>query len=165
MSSTAGSRHVWRARSSPRSERGGMAGMIRMADMTAHGTWTDMNVLLRPDLGSEVAEAVRSVLTRHGASQVEVELTGIESACEPDNMLLAEYQQRFDSPAISEQVHRLTVSANWPGEDAGEAAGKGTGKAPSTADITAEVAGCLPPAPDGTPGLWFGQTSTLRSSE
>ncbi|MGP9724783.1 hypothetical protein ACT3SZ_12295 [Corynebacterium sp. AOP40-9SA-29] len=125
--------------------------------MTAHGTWTDMNVLLRPDLGSEVVEAVRSVLTRRGASQVEVELTGIESACEPDNMLLAEYQQRFDSPAISGQVHRLTVSASWTGETAGEV--------PGTADITAEVAGCLPPAPDGTPGLWFGQTSTLRSCE
>lgn len=121
--------------------------------MTAHGTWTDMNVLLRPDLGSEVVEEVRSVLARRGAGQVEVELTGIESACEPDNMLLAEYQQRFDSPAISEQVHRLTVSANWQGE------------APGTADVTASVAGCLPPAPDGTPGLWFGQTSTLRSSE
>ncbi|AHW63902.1 Hypothetical protein CGLY_07285 [Corynebacterium glyciniphilum AJ 3170] len=121
-------------------------------------TATDMNVLVRPDGVTALAVAIRHTLGDHGATSVEVTLTGIESACEPDNMLVAEYQQRFDTPPVSEQVHRLTVTARWQGTH-------WQGGALNTADITRDIAACLPILPDGSPGLWFGQTSTLRSSE
>lgn len=133
-----------------------------MVDMTTLGrnvtTATDMNVLVRPDHVAALADAIKHALGDHGATGVEVVLTGIESACEPDNMLVAEYQQRFDTPPIGEQVHRLTVTACW--QDAYR-----KDKALSTADVTRVIAACLLDAPDGSPGLWFGQTSTLRSSE
>ncbi|MCJ7859438.1 hypothetical protein [Corynebacterium kalidii] len=125
--------------------------------MTPHSasvpTATDMNVLVRPDRRDALLDAVDAALTGLGATGVEVELRSVESACEPDNMLVADYLQRFDTPPVGEQVHRLTVTAHWPGA------------APATADVTRAVAGCLPSAPDGSPGLWFGQTTTLRSSE
>jgi hypothetical protein len=117
-----------------------------------------MNVLVRPDHVAALADAIERALGDHGATGVEVRLTGIESACEPDNMLVAEYQQRFDTPPIGEQVHRLTVTACWQDSH-------GQDKALSTADVTRVIAACLPGVPDGSPGLWFGQTSTLRSSE
>lgn len=116
-------------------------------------TETDMNVLLRVDEVDSVSSGIRRALDTSGAVELQVTFTAIESACEPDNVLVAEYLQRFDSPPVSEQVHRLTVTAHWERvvED--------------TRSITREVAACLPAAPDGSPGLWFGQTSTLRSCE
>lgn len=116
-------------------------------------TETDMTALLRPDRTGTTATAVRRELSTAGAQDVRVEFTVIESACEPDNALVAEYLQRFESPPVSEQVHRLNVTAQWVHGQV------------DTKVVTRQVAGCLPPAPDGSPGLWFGQTSTLRSSE
>jgi hypothetical protein len=128
-----------------------------VAAMTPHSasarTATDMNLLVRPDHGGALLDAVEAALTDLGATGVALELRSVESSCEPDNMLVAEYQQRFDTPPVGEQVHRLTVTAHWPGA------------VPGTADVTRAVAGCLPAAPDGSPGLWFGQTTALRSSE
>lgn len=142
--------------------RRGAVDATSVVTMTTRGrngtTATDMNVLVRPDHVVALADAIKHTLGDHGATGVEVVLTGIESACEPDNMLVAEYQQRFDTPPIGEQVHRLRVTACWP--DA-----QGQDKAMSTADVTRVIAACLPGVPDGSPGLWFGQTSTLRSSE
>lgn len=118
-------------------------------------TETAMNVLMRPDLLEETATRIREELGDAGAQDVRVETRNVESACEPDNVLIAEYSQRFDSPPIAEQVHLLTVTAAWASETA----------TPERRKVTASVASCLPPAPDGTPGLWSGQTTALPSSE
>ncbi|WP_420099914.1 hypothetical protein [Corynebacterium sp.] len=116
-------------------------------------TDTDMTVLLRPGCRDALVGDIREVLSGRGAIRTEVGLTAIASACEPDNMLIAEYQQRFEAPPVSEQVHRLTVHAYW------------SGATPATAGITRDIAACLPRLGDGSPGLWFGQTTTLRSCE
>ncbi|MGO1948834.1 MAG: hypothetical protein ACTH1D_04320 [Mycobacteriaceae bacterium] len=118
-------------------------------------TVTDLNILVRAGEVAGIRERISAALDAAGARGHEIVVREITLACEPDNMLVTEFQQRFDRPAVVEQVHHLVVTASWG--DSGEV--------PGTADITATVVGCLPPAPDGSTGLWFGQTRSVSSSE
>ena len=118
-------------------------------------TVTEMNVLLRPDGVDAVVDSIPGALPQ--ATDVQVRMRSIDLECEPDNMLVAEYHQRFDAVPVTEQVHRLVVEADWeqPEGDSRE----------FTTGVTAAIVGCLPPAPDGSTGLWFGNTRAITSSE
>jgi hypothetical protein len=67
-------------------------------------------------------------------------------------MLVAAYQQVHDAPPVTEDLHRITVSATVP------ATVPVTGTADITGRITRAVVAALPTGPDGTAAVWFGST-------
>ena len=124
-------------------------------------TVTDINVLLRATEVEATARAIADSLASRGVEVLSVHIMDVGSGCEPDNMLVTEYEQRFDSPPIAESLHRILVGARTAETvDAGD----GLATESTTQTISAAVAAALPPAPDGSEGLWYGSTrlGTLR---
>ncbi|WP_010119028.1 hypothetical protein [Corynebacterium nuruki] len=125
-------------------------------------TFTDLNALFR---GSDKAATVTRItdgVTALGCTGVQVRARVITLACEPDNMLVAAYQQVHDAPPVTEDLHRITVSATVPAAvtaaATATAADTTAGAADITDRVTRAVVAALPTGPDGTATVWFGST-------
>jgi hypothetical protein len=121
-------------------------------------TFTDLNALFRASDAAATVTRITDGVTALGCTGVQVRARAITLACEPDNMLVAAYQQVHDAPPVTEDLHRITVSATVPATvpATGTAGAAGTGGI--TGRITRAVVAALPTGPDGTAAVWFGST-------
>lgn len=116
-----------------------------MTQQLTHPVLADINALLRAADTDAVARRIAETLSQRGACDIQVHIADVAAGCEPDNMLVTEWQQRFEAPPIAESLHRILVGATAP-------------ESLPDADITQTVAEALPKAPDGSQGLWYGST-------
>lgn len=105
----------------------------------------DINALLRAADTESTARAIAESLKELGLQEISVHIADVAAGCEPDNMLVTEYEQRFSMPPVVESLHRIVVGAQ-----------KGLGVDNSA--VTSAIARALPAAPDGSEGLWYGST-------
>lgn len=125
----------------------------------ARQTFTDLNALFRSSDADATVARVTGAVTALGCTGVRVRIRPITLACEPDNMLVAEYEQIHDAPPVTEDLHRITVAAGVPaGAPADVPAGAGDERGEITERITRAVVAALPDGPDGTAAVWFGST-------
>lgn len=109
----------------------------------------DINALMRASEVNATAEAIAEALVSAGHSNIAVHIADVSVGCEPDNMLVTEYEQRFDMPPVVESLHRIVVG------------GQGRGGV-DLSEVTKTIAAALPKAPDGSEGLWYGGTRAGR---
>jgi hypothetical protein len=113
-------------------------------------TFTDLNALFRTADADVTVDRIDSAVRALGAREVRVRAKAISLVCEPDNMLVAEYEQIHDGPPVTEELHRITVEAGVPTDASTDG--------DISDSITRAVVGALPTGPDGTAAVWFGST-------
>lgn len=70
----------------------------------------DLNVLLADKAWEKFAPAVAEALAKMDVKVVESSAEIIEFSCQPDNMLLAEYQQKEGHLPIEESLQRVVIN-------------------------------------------------------
>ncbi|APT85015.1 hypothetical protein [Corynebacterium aquilae] len=99
-------------------------------------THTDIQALLPPHELEASLPTWQSALTTAGITGADIHVEPISLSCEPDNMLVTEYEQTHGAPPITEVLHRIVVNAHT---------------ALNERDLTKAIVDCLPA---GTP--WYG---------
>ncbi|AIG63948.1 tRNA (guanine-N1)-methyltransferase [Corynebacterium atypicum] len=99
---------------------------------------TQLEVLIAPKAWKEAAQHLPRKLAKRGVYGADVHAQQVDFSCEPDNVLVAEYEQANARPPVAEVVHHVVVSAR--------------SQMPHR-EVTQAVVGCLP---RGT--LWYGST-------
>ena len=97
---------------------------------------TDINLLVTPGDWMTIADALAPRLEDNGYTAATVHAEEISLSCEPDNMLVTQYEQQEGHVPFNEVLHRVVINGR-SGED--------------LKDLTATVVGCLP---EGT--YWYG---------
>lgn len=112
----------------------------------------EITVLMRSSETDGAARVIATALKEQGYTDVGVHIVDIHAGCEPDNILVTEYEQRFERPPLAESLYRIVVGVTAP-------AGV------RFSDVTSRIAASLPPAPDGSEALWYGGTRAGRLRE
>lgn len=71
---------------------------------------TDLNLLLNAKDAPALAEKIGKELAEAGYVPTNVEIQLISLSCEPDNMLVTQYEQVHGRPPVNEDLHRLLVN-------------------------------------------------------
>lgn len=71
---------------------------------------TDLNVLINEKEAPEIAQRLGENLRESGYYPSSVEVQLISMACEPDNMLMTQYEQINGRPPITEDLHRVVIN-------------------------------------------------------
>lgn len=76
----------------------------------------DLNVLLADKAWEKLAPEVANALSDMGVKVTESTAEIIEFSCQPDNMLLAEYQQKEGHLPIEESLQRVVINCEAPAD-------------------------------------------------
>ncbi|MBN9643182.1 hypothetical protein ACFSSC_05315 [Corynebacterium mendelii] len=90
---------------------------------------TDINVLITPGEWAAVAKDLVSRLEQRGIHGATVDAEEISLSCEPDNMLVTQYEQQQGHSPVAEVLHRVVIN------------GRST---LTPRQLTAAVVACLP---------------------
>lgn len=71
---------------------------------------TDLHVLLAPAEWASLAETIPARLSERGYAVESIHADVVDLTCEPDNMLLTQYQQNEGHPPVGEELHRVVVN-------------------------------------------------------
>ena len=79
--------------------------------MTLHGRpiSTDMNILVTRSEWQKIAPKLPKKLSKNGYRVSAIHAEEINLSCEPDNMLVSEYEQAEGHPPVSEILHRVII--------------------------------------------------------
>ncbi len=99
---------------------------------------TDLNLLITPEEWRTILTELPAKLSAAGFAVTQLSATEISLTCEPDNMLVAQFEQVEGHVPVAEVLHRVLVT--------------GVTALPLV-DVTATVAAALP---DGA--YWYGTT-------
>ncbi|MBC2681780.1 hypothetical protein [Corynebacterium anserum] len=123
-----------------------------LTDTSRQAYIADITVLMRSSETDGAVRAIATALKEQGYTDVGVHVADIHAGCAPDNILVTEYEQRFEKPPMAESLYRIVVGVTAP-------AGA------RFSDVTARIAASLPSAPDGSEALWYGGTRAGRLRE
>lgn len=101
----------------------------------------DLNVLLADKAWDILAPKVADALAASGIKVTESSAEIIEFSCQPDNMLLAEYQQKEGHLPIEESLQRVVINC----------------EAPADTDLRAVTKTVFSALPEGV--YWYGSTN------
>lgn len=71
---------------------------------------TDLNVLINEKDAPAITQKLGEQLAASGYIPSRVEVQLISMACEPDNMLVTQYEQINGRPPITEDLHRFVIN-------------------------------------------------------
>lgn len=97
---------------------------------------TDLNVLITEAEWARLVQQLGQQLGTQGYEVSEIHAEAVSLGCEPDNMLLNQYEQEHGHPPVAEVLHRVVIHGET---DLG------------LAEATQKVVACLP---EGT--NWYG---------
>ena len=101
-----------------------------------HDAYSDINVLVNSHAMDAAQTQWPTILKEHGVESAHVHVEIVSLSCEPDNMLVTEYEMKNGTPPITESLHRVVVNART---------------ALSDAEMTRAVVACLPEG-----ASWYG---------
>ena len=70
---------------------------------------TDMNILVTKSEWQKIAPKLPKKLSKNGYRVSAIHAEEINLSCEPDNMLVSEYEQAEGHPPVSEILHRVII--------------------------------------------------------
>ncbi|MFC5939173.1 hypothetical protein ACFPVT_07190 [Corynebacterium choanae] len=100
---------------------------------------TDIQVLLTRSEWQRLEPELSQHLTDEDCTPMNIAVEELSFACEPDNMLVSEYQQREGHPPVAEILHRVVVHSR---------------STRAASEVTKHVVTAL-----GNPQYWYGTTS------
>ncbi|WP_308488190.1 hypothetical protein [Corynebacterium pelargi] len=71
---------------------------------------TDMQVLMSPRDWQHLAQVMPEILKKAGYQVEQIHAEEVDLTCEPDNMLITQYQQQHGQLAPSLRLHRLVIN-------------------------------------------------------
>ena len=71
---------------------------------------TDMNILATRSEWQKIAPKLPKKLSKNGYRVSAIHAEEINLSCEPDNMLVSEYEQAEGHPPVSEILHRVIIT-------------------------------------------------------
>lgn len=73
---------------------------------------TDLQLLIEPSEWEAVAATLPAQCAEHGYEVASVHAEPISLSCEPDNMLITQYQQQYGALSPSMQLHRVVINGS-----------------------------------------------------
>lgn len=77
---------------------------------------TDLQLLISPMQWDQVASEIAQQLSAVGYNVTDIRAEVIDLTCEPDNMLVNQWQQEHGTIPTSEQLHRVVITGEFDGE-------------------------------------------------